>query len=72
LNELPIDNIEKLAQNSLQALYHLHYIIGCIHGLITPEAFVFDGNNVKLTHWALNAITDCGQLCDSHLIIPSN
>jgi len=71
LNKLPIDDIEKLAKHSLLGLYDLHYNIGCIHGLITPEAFVFDGNYVKLTHWSLNAITDCGQHCDAHMIIPS-
>lgn len=72
LNSLPINDFERLALNSLQALYHLHYVMGCIHGLITPEAFVFDGNVVKLTHWALNPINNCGKYSSAHIIIPND
>ncbi len=71
LYPLPVEDMDLLATNSLLALHHLHYDIGCVHGLITPEAVVFDGRTVKLTHWALNAINDSGRHCDANMIIPS-
>lgn len=70
-NKLP-ENIDTIAQSSLLALHHLHYTIGCVHGAINPDSFVFDGENVKLSHWALNAITNCGALLDATALLPSD
>lgn len=64
-------DIDSLVKCGLYALYHIHYVIGTVHGLITPDAFLYTGQPkvFKLAHWALNLITNCGQLCQS-LICP--
>lgn len=65
--ELRSNDLESLLHCGLDSLYHLHYVIGCVHGLLTPEAFVCDSvSNFKLTHWAINLITNFGQLCQSN------
>lgn len=66
-------DIESLTKCGLYALHHLHYVIGSVHGLITPNAFLYAGqqSSFKLAHWAFNLITNCGQLCQS-LIVPDD
>lgn len=67
------EDVDELVKCGLYSLYHLHYRLGCVHGLITPETFVYTNNanlKFKLSHWALNSITNCGQLCQA-LIYPS-
>ncbi|CAG2179284.1 unnamed protein product, partial [Oppiella nova] len=72
LNALPVEDMDLLATNSLLALYHMHYNMGCVHGLVTPDALVFDGRTVKVTHWAINAITNGGKHCDANMIVPDD
>ena len=70
-DDLPQD-VDLIVEHSLYALYHLHYEVGCIHGGITPDCLVYDQKNhlIKLTHWALNAITECGSLMDVDSLLP--
>ncbi|XP_054167454.1 TBC domain-containing protein kinase-like protein, partial [Oppia nitens] len=73
-NDLPVHDMLAVATSALLALYHMHYEMGCVHGLITPDALVYDSHRsaVKLTHWALNAITESGRHCDAHMLIPND
>lgn len=65
-------DIDSIVKCGLYALYHLHYVIGTVHGMITPSSFLYVGENkFKLTHWAINLITNCGELCQS-LICPDD
>lgn len=71
-NNSPIsnENLQSILQCGLYGLYHLHYVIGAVHGLISPSAFLTTNDQkipYKLTHWAINIITDMGRLCQTRI-----
>ncbi|XP_046918189.2 LOW QUALITY PROTEIN: TBC domain-containing protein kinase-like protein [Dermatophagoides farinae] len=64
------ENLQSILQCGLYGLYHLHYVIGAVHGLISPSAFLTTNDQkipYKLTHWAINIITDMGRLCQTRI-----
>lgn len=50
----------KVANQLLDALNHLHYVVNCVHGLITSDCFVWSNDVLKLTHWPINILTEGG------------
>ncbi|UXI20615.1 hepatocellular carcinoma-associated antigen [Sarcoptes scabiei] len=67
LNNLSIEDFDSLIKCGLYGLYHLHYVVGACHGLISPDSFIQAANcdkiRFKLAHWAINIITNLGRLC---------
>lgn len=56
----------------LYGLYHLHQVLDCYHGLITPSAIVSNGKRLKLTNWGLNLVTEMGSLVSAKTLLPND
>lgn len=68
------DNLDYLdvAHQLLDALWHLHRVVNCTHGLISTDCFVWLGRRLKLAHWAVDLMTDRGFTLGSFSILPTN
>lgn len=67
---LSLNDLDLILKCGLYSLYHLHNVIGAVHGLLTPSSFLCTENpNIpyKLTHWAINIITNMGKLCHAQI-----
>lgn len=62
----------KATKQLLDALYHLHRVVNCVHGLISPESIVWSGNDLKLTHWSINLLANGGLSLGAASILPKN
>lgn len=56
----------------LNALFHLHRVINCSHGLITSSCLVWTGQELKLTHWPINLLTNGGFALGAASILPTD
>lgn len=53
-------------------LHHLHHSIGCVHGLIDQNTFIWDNCRLRIAHWAINILTQYGQALDSNCLLPTD
>lgn len=60
----------KFTKQLLDALYYLHNTLDCVHGLITPECIVWHGDDMKLTNWPINFLTNSGFALGSSVLLP--
>lgn len=63
--------LSKVTRQLLDALNHVHKRLNCAHGLLSPLCIQWtpDGN-LKLTHWPINFLTNCGMALDAKTILP--
>lgn len=61
-----------MAKQLLDALSHLHKVVKKVHGLISPECFVWCDTQMKLTHWPINLLTNGGDVLGASSILPTD
>jgi serine/threonine protein kinase len=67
------EHFARVAKQMLDALWHLHRVIDCVHGLISKDCFVWcsDGS-LKVAHWCIHLLTVGGFALGSSSILPTD
>lgn len=67
-----IADIDSFLRQLLDGLYYLHYHCNFVHGNLTSNCIVRSGKKYKITHWALNTLTENGVLLDAEALLPDD
>uniref|UniRef100_A0A6G1SI73 TBC domain-containing protein kinase-like protein n=1 Tax=Aceria tosichella TaxID=561515 RepID=A0A6G1SI73_9ACAR len=62
----------KVTKQMLDALWHLHRVVNCVHGLISKDCLVWSDGNLKLAHWPIHLLTVGGFALGASSIMPTN
>lgn len=65
-------DVHKTAKQLLDALHHLHHVVDCVHGLVTPNCLVWHDDQLKLAHWPISLLTSSGFALGAGSILPTN